>query len=86
VSCTATGGGPCDDATTCERDRGDGFPDFILGDGLFGDALATGRLLIAELASTWGRDEEEGYMGVAGYGDEFEFWIGLLYTPGRDES
>jgi hypothetical protein len=87
VRCTATGGvGPCDDATACERDRGDGFPGLILGDGLFEDALATGRLLIAELASTWVRCEEEGYMDVAGYGDEFEFWFDMLYAPGREES
>ena len=82
MRCTATGGtGPCDDATPCERDRGDGFPGLILGDGLFEGALATGRLLITELASTWVRDEEEGYMVVAGYGDEFAFWFGMLYTP-----
>lgn len=53
MTCTATGGvGPCDGVTTCERDRGDGFPDLSLGDGLFEGALAMGRLLIAELAST----------------------------------
>lgn len=87
MRCTATGSvGPCDDATTCERDRGDGFPDLILGDGLFEGALATGRILITELASTWVRCEGEGYMDVAGYGDEFEFWFGKLYAPGRDES
>jgi hypothetical protein len=87
VRCTAAGGvGPCDDAMACERDRGDGFPDLVLGDGLFGDALATGRLLMAELTSTWLRDDEEGYMDVAGYGDEFGFWFGMLNTPGREVS
>jgi hypothetical protein len=83
--CTAAGGvAPCD-ATTCERDRGEGFPDLNLGDGLFEDALATEGLLTAELASTWTRGVE-GYMDVAGYGDGFEFWFGVLYTLGREES
>jgi hypothetical protein len=57
-----------------------------LGDGLFQDALAMGGLLIAELASTLVRGEGEGYTDAAGYGDEFEFWFGMLYTPGREES
>jgi hypothetical protein len=53
--CTAAGGvAPCDDAATCERDRGEGFPDLILGDGLFEDALATGGLLTAELGMMMG--------------------------------
>jgi hypothetical protein len=45
-----------------------------------------GGLLIAELASTLVRGEGEGYTDAAGYGDEFEFWFGIVYTPGREES